>query len=287
MIPFLEALKAGTPFLMDGGMATLLQKRGLPPHTPSDPWNLTHPEEVKKVHREYVGAGSRFLLTNTFGASKNRLAALGLENSLEAINAAGVALCREAANGRAYVGGSVGPIGNTQYPFDSLSFYEAAEIYQEQIFHLLKAGVDAIVLETQFSAKEIKTATVVADDLCQKKIPILLSMTVNQNGLLLSGEDPAELLPYLEETHVSVVGFNCAEPRFIERAIRKCAPQTPLSIAAKPNAGLPSADGQYAIQPEEFADEMKKAVQLGARLVGGCCGTTPAHIKALSRILAG
>lgn len=286
---FSPHLQNSFPILMDGAMGTLLYERGLPKNLPPDIWNLEKPEEIKKVHQEYFEAGAQILFTNTFGASRVRLAVFDLEKKLEMINQKAVLLCRSIASKKAYVAGSLGPIGSRDKPFEKLSFDEAADIYQEQMVCLLNAGVDLLVLETQFLEKEIKVASVVAEDLCKNKIPVMLLMTINQEGKLSDGVDPVSLLPFLEEAHVPILGLNCSfGPESIYPVLKKIKDYPhKFYLAAKPNAGLPGGRGDSQIAPaQSFTAWGNHFVDLGIHFIGGCCQTTPEMILGLANIIA-
>lgn len=269
---------SGRPILLDGAMGTLLQTRGLPFNMSSDVWTLEKPEEVLKVHQEYVAAGAQIIFTNTFGSSHNRLEEMGLANRIQEINETSVRLAREATNSEVRIAGCVGPIGSRVKPFTSLSPSEASAIYREQISLLLENNVDMLGIETLFNAHEIKIAAETALATLQKKVPLLISMTVNPNEKLACGSDPVEMALYLEKQGVNIVGLNCSfGPESIWPVFEKMKNKIKIPIAVKPNAF-----GRGGVTPPlQFNTWMQKFIDAGANFIGGCCQTTPMHISQL------
>ncbi|OGP08348.1 MAG: hypothetical protein A2048_04840 [Deltaproteobacteria bacterium GWA2_45_12] len=287
------------PILLDGAMGTYLQTMGLAPNTASDSWNLTHPEKIVEVHKAYAKAGSQILFTNTFGASRNRLAETGMADDIKKINEAGVRFVRQALeilsspfhqggeilDSAPRIAGCIGPIGSLQKPFKSLSTKQASALYEEQICLLLENKVDLIVIETLFDAAEIEVASEVALKTIRKKIPLMISMTVGENGLLACGSDPVTTSYYLEKRGVDIIGLNCSfGPESIWPVFEKMRKEIKCSIAVKPNASVVTGR-DLSLQAEKFATWMKKFADTGADFIGGCCGTTPEHIAALTLLL--
>ncbi|MBI4412550.1 MAG: homocysteine S-methyltransferase family protein [Deltaproteobacteria bacterium] len=253
--------------LMDGAMGTILQGRGLPPGVPSVLWTLERPEEVKKVHQAYLDAGAEVIFTNTFTASRNYV------TDVETINRTAVRLAREVAGDKAWVAGSVGPLGKKTD--------DAAKIYREQIEALVSAGVDLIALETMTNRAETEIAVRAAKPYINDKTPLLVSMTVTKSGLLPSGENPLALVSFLEQNGVAIIGLNCSEgPESIYPVFQKLQKQTQLPIAIKPNRGI-----DRTMADDEFVRWGKRFVDEGANLIGGCCGTTPETIRKLAQII--
>lgn len=281
MSTFLELLADGRPHLFDGAMGTMLYQRGVFINRCYDELNLLDPGLVRDVHRAYVQAGAELLETNTFGANRIKLGEHGLEAQVREINARAAELAREAAAGRALVGGSVGPLGLRIEPFGPTSLDEAREAFHEQIEGLLAGGVDFLILETFSDLAEIQQAMRAARELCD--LPIVAQVTVQQNGTTAYGTAPEVVAARLDEWGADVIGLNCSVgPHGILEAIEKMAPVTTRPLSAQPNAGLPrEIDGRqfYMASPEYMATYAERLIRAGVRLIGGCCGTTPEHIR--------
>jgi 5-methyltetrahydrofolate--homocysteine methyltransferase len=278
----LERIAAGV-LVLDGAMGTRLQARGLAVGAPAELWVLRHPEEVEAVHREYVDAGAQAVFTNTFGANRPRLEACGIMPEPHEINARAVDLARRAARGRAFVAGSIGPAA-VDAPFDAL-----VEVFAEQASALVSAGVDAIAVETMYRPAELRAA-VTAANACRGAVPLLASMTFDGAGRTPAGADAGEMLSALDGLAVDVVGANCCEgPESTLAAVAALARATRLPISAKPSAGLPTSGdpARYPATPSELAAYAPRLVAAGARLVGGCCGTTPEAIRSIAARLRG
>ncbi|MFQ5700336.1 MAG: homocysteine S-methyltransferase family protein [Acidobacteriota bacterium] len=276
--------------IMDGSMGALLQGRGLPAGYAPDLWNLERPDAIIAVHREYAEAGADILLTNTFGASRRRLAEYSAESRVREINAAAVAHARRAGGPETLVAGDIGPSGTTVQPFGEISFDEAYGIFHEQTAALVAAGVDLLAIETMFDLQEIKAA-IMACNAVRGKIPLLAFMTFTQDGLADTGTDPETAAAVLEGLGVDIVGANCSTgPEHMIPVIEIMARSTLLPVAAQPNAGLPEQkDGMtvFPMSAEEMADYAPRFHAAGAGLIGGCCGTTPAYTRMLARRLRG
>src|SRR5690242_21394722 len=290
--PFLERLKQG-PVLADGATGTLLYERGVAFDQSFDELNLSRPEVVEALHRDYLVAGAELIETNTFGANPVRLAAHGLEDRARLIARQGVKIARTAREIRgvsAFVAGSVGPLGTPLEPFGQISVAEAATAYRAAAEGLLEGGCDCFILETFQDLNEI-LAAMRAVRRVSVDLPIVAQMTYGLDGKTLYGHTPTLAVRALKQGGADVVGLNCGvgpQPVLeLLESITNAAAGTPVS--AMPNAGLPQfVDGRflYLASPAYFADFAARAVALGVRLVGGCCGTTPAHVKAMRERLA-
>ncbi len=283
------------PLLADGAMGTVLYARGVFINRCYDELNLSDPALIEGVHEEYLQAGAEIVETNTFGANRFRLARHGLAARTADINAAGVKLARQAVErlrkrqaGEAWVAGSVGPLGVRLEPLGKTGVDEAREAFAEQIAVLAEGGpgvgVDLLILETMPALNEAHAALMAAREVAPD-LPVVVMMTVDDEGNCLDGASPAHAARALAEWGASGVGVNCsAGPTTVLTAIEKMRAATTLPVAAMPNAGLPRAvEGRniYLCSPEYMASFARKAMAVGARLVGGCCGTTPNHIRAM------
>ena len=282
---------ANRPLLADGAMGTVLYARGVFIHRCYDELNLSDPRLILGVHEEYLQAGAEIIETNTFGANRFRLSRHGLGGKVQEINAAGVKLARQAVDhlkekqaGEAWVAGSVGPLGVRLEPLGKTGLDEAREAFEEQIGVLAENGVDLLIVETMPALNEaheaLKAAHVVAPGL-----PVLVMMTVDDESNCLDGSSPAHAATLLAEWGADAVGVNCSTgPTTVLTAIEAMRGATALPLAAMPNAGLPRAvEGRniYLCSPEYMASFARKAIGVGAGIVGGCCGTTPNHIRAM------
>ena len=274
---------------LDGGMGTLLQARGLTAGEHPETWNLTHPEAIRDVHRAYFDAGTNLVCTNTFGANCLKFS----QEELEKIIAAAVENARTAAKGSAatgekFVALDVGPTGKLLRPFGDLDFEDAVSIFAETIRIGAACGVDAVFIETMNDSYETRAAVLAAKESCD--LPILVSNAYGEDGKLMTGASPEAMAAMLEGLGVSALGANCSlGPRQLRGVVERLLACASVPVILKPNAGLPRAvDGTtvFDVTPEEFADEVASLVADGVRLAGGCCGTTPDHIRALSARLA-
>lgn len=267
----------------DGAMGTMLYSKGVFINRCFDELNLSNPQLVKDVHCEYVRAGSRVIETNTFGANRIRLTAFGIAEKLVTINEAGVRLAREAAGEKAFVAGAIGPLGAQIEPLGSLSFADARAAFREQAEALISCGIDLIVLETFYDLDEIREAVRAAREAAGPDMVIVAQVTVNDDGSLRDGASTETITHALDELPVDAIGVNCsAGPKVVLETIEKMAQYTRKPLSAMPNAGLPaSIEGRniYLCSPEYMAQYSRRFVQAGVRLIGGCCGTTPEHIK--------
>ena len=278
-----DLLADGRVHVVDGAMGTMLYGRGVFLNVCYDELNLRQPDLIRDIHRGYVRAGAELLETNTFGANPLKLASHGLADDTERINAAAASIAREAAGERAAVAGAIGPLGVRIEPFGELALSEAEAAFARQVRGLLEGGVDGFILETFSDVSELGTA--VAAVRAQSDLPIIAQMTVGTDGRTHYGTDPATFGPALEAFGVDVVGVNCSVgPHGVLEAIEALARVVTVPLSAQPNAGLPREVGDrkiYMASPEYMASYARRIVEAGARFVGGCCGTTPEHIKAI------
>jgi homocysteine S-methyltransferase len=264
----------------DGAMGTFLFSQGVPLGNCLEELNLSRPSCVTQVHAEYRAAGAELLQTNTFGANAVRLAAHGLETKVAEINRAGVRLARAAADGSAWVAGSVGPLGGGAAD-------NARDSFREQIAALADAGADLILLETFRDLSELGKALAVARSVCE--LPLVAQVSPDEDGNLLDGIAPGEFMRKLAQWGADVIGCNCGiGPKGIAATVQRVASLGDLPLAAQPSAGLPvevAGRLHYPCSPDEFAGVVAALVDHGVRLIGGCCGTTPDHIRAVRRAL--
>ncbi len=290
--PFLERLSRG-PILADGAMGTFLYERGIPFDQCFDGLNLSRPALVESIHRDYLVAGAELIETNTFGANALRLSSHGLEEKVRVVARQGVRVARtarEIVGVNALVAGSIGPLGRPLEPFGTVTIKDAERYFGATAEGLLEGGCDCFILETFQDLNEI-LAAMRAVKRVSLDLPIIAQMTFGLDGKTQYGHTPELVVKALKQAGADVVGINCAvgpQPTLeVLEAIVAAADGTPVS--AMPNAGLPRfVEGRflYLASPEYFADFAARAVELGVRIVGGCCGTTPAHIRAMRERLA-
>ena len=274
--------------LLDGATGSNLRAAGMPAGVFSETWVRTHPDVLQALQRAYVDAGSEIVLAPTFGANRVLLAHHGLEHEVEPLNRALVALSREAVSMDALVAGDITTTGEPVLPGEDAAYRRLLDVYTEQAEALLAAGVDLFFIETLMGLTEGMAALEAVRALCD--LPVLCSFSVQADGkCYFDGSifDAAEILP---ELGADAIGVNCSNgPDLLDSVVRGVKAVSPVPILAKPNAGLPvmTDDGRavYSMGPEAFAAHTKALVDAGASLLGGCCGTTPAHIQALKAIL--
>jgi len=269
----------------DGAMGTMLYSKGIFINRCFDELNLSAPGLVKEIHQEYVKAGAEVIETNTFGGNRVRLGAFGFAEKLRAINEAGVRLAREAAGDKAFVAGAFGPLGTQIEPLGPLSFSEVRAIFREQAEALLNAGVDLLVLETFYELSELREAILAVRDAAGPDIVLVAQVTVEDDGNLRDGTSTETFTRTLNDLPVDVIGVNCsAGPKVVLETVEKMVARTSKAISAMPNAGLPATvEGRniYLCSPEYMSQYARRFIQAGVRMIGGCCGTTPEHIKLL------
>jgi homocysteine S-methyltransferase len=288
--PFLDRLERGT-VLGDGAMGTQLYARGISYDRCYDELNLTEPALVQRIHRDYIRAGAELIETNTFGANRYKLAPFGLEDRVRDINFRAVKLAREAreeCGEPVFLAGAIGPLGQPLDPVGTITLEEAQAAFREQADALLEAGADLIVLETFGDLGELQEAIRAVQGVCD--LPIVAQVSLTDDGRMLAGETPAEVARTLAGNRVDVIGVNCGVgPQSTLDAVSQMALPLFAHLSAMPNAGAPSrTDGRYLYfsTPEYFAEYTRRFVGAGVRLVGGCCGTTPAHVTAMRTALA-
>jgi methionine synthase I (cobalamin-dependent)/5,10-methylenetetrahydrofolate reductase len=268
----------------DGAMGTMLYSRGVFINRCFDELNVAQPDLVRQIHREYVKAGAEILETNTFGANRARLAAFGIAEKLNAINQAGVRIAREAAaDSGAYVAGAIGPLGVRIEPLGPTSFHEAREIFREQGAALIEGGADLLILETFGNLDELREAVQAAHEAGGGAIPIIAQVTIDDFGHLPGGTNPESFTREMDSWPVDVIGLNCSVgPKATLETIELMMQYSSKPMSAMPNAGLPSrVEGRniYLCSPEYMAQYARRLLWAGVRVIGGCCGTTPDHIK--------
>lgn len=273
----------------DGAMGTMLYSKGVFINKSFDALNLQRPDLVAEVHTEYVQAGADILETNTFGANRVKLGTFGLVESLRAINVEGARIARRAAGEAAYVAGSVGPLGIRIEPWGKTGIDEAKEYFREQVQALLEGGVDLIILETFRDLNEIGAAIDAVRSLSD--LPVIAQMTTEEDGNSLDGTPPERFAPELERHGATILGVNCAVgPAPMLETIERMEAVTRLRLSAQPNAGKPrDVEGRniYLCSPEYMATYARRFVQHNVRVVGGCCGTTPEHIRQIKAAVRG
>jgi methionine synthase I (cobalamin-dependent)/5,10-methylenetetrahydrofolate reductase len=267
----------------DGAMGTMLYDKGIFINRCYDELNLSAPDMIRQVHADYVKAGAEILETNTFGANRMRLAAFGLGEKLRAINQAGVKLAREAARDTAFVAGAVGPLGANIEPLGPTSFAEARSIFREQVETLVEAEVDLLILETFYNLDELREAIFAAREVAGQEMVIVGQVTIDDYGNLRGGADTETFTKRLDEWPVDVIGANCsAGPKVMLETIEKMMLYSKKPMSAMPNAGHPQrVEGRniYLCSPEYMSQYARRFLWAGVKIIGGCCGTTPEHIK--------
>src|SRR6185369_2334408 len=288
MRPFREAIKERV-LILDGAMGTMLQERGLQPGQSPEELNLTMPEVVASVHRDYIRAGADIIVTNTFGGTRFKLAHYGLEDRLVEINTRAVEIARQEAGTMAYVGASIGPTGQFVEPLGEVSFDRMKAAFHEQAEALVAAGPDLITLETFLDIKECRAA-VIAIRAVSSTIPVIAMLTFADNGRSVLGTPPEAAAITLAAAGADMVGSNCGlGVDGIYDILCRMRAATDLPLISQANAGLPQLiDGTtiFPGTPEEMTAYHDRMIAMGVRVIGGCCGTTPAHIRAMKDALA-
>ncbi len=285
--PFRERLEDGT-ILFDGGMGTMLYAKGIYINTCFDELNLTAPHLVRQVHEEFLRAGADVLETNTFGASSYKLEPFGLDQKLHDINLRGAQIAREVAGDDTYVAGSIGPLGVPIEPIGRVGFDEARADFAKRVKALREGGVDVIILETFLYPSELEQAILAVRD--ESDLPVIAQVVIRNGETLAVGTPIADAVSRINGFAPDILGFNCAVgPKEMLDALETAVGLTSRPISLMPNAGEPRrVEGRtiYLGSPEYFAEFSKRFVQTGARIIGGCCGTTPEHIKSMRRAIA-
>jgi len=284
MQDFIQAIADEHVYLFDGAMGTMLYSKGVFINKCYDELNLRSPEMVLEVHKQYVKAGAEILETNTYGANRVKLTSFGLAEELREINMAGAALARKAAGDSRYVAGAIGPLGIRIEPYGPTSLDEAREIFREQATALRDGGVDLFVLETMSNIAEMEQAIYAVHDVCT--LPIIAQMTIGTDGRTIYGDTPRVIAQRLDAAGADVIGLNCSVgPDVMLDAIEEISAVTAKKISCQPNAGLPrdvAGRQMYMASPDYMAKYAKRLIHKGVKFLGGCCGTTPEHIKTMA-----
>ncbi|WP_027720742.1 homocysteine S-methyltransferase family protein [Maridesulfovibrio zosterae] len=281
MPDFRKALGDGRVYFFDGGYGTFLQSRGLPAGMSPEVFGLERPDVIKSVHQDYVDAGANVLTTNTFGGSRPKL---GADVDVIALNREMALLARSIAGDTVFVGGSVGPTGHFVQPLGEMTFKEMVEIYKEQIQGLVEGGVDLILGETHFDLAEARAVVIAAREVCD--LPVAISMTFESPSACLTGTSPLTFVDAMQNMGVELMGTNCsAGPEQIFEVLKNMQPRLSSPLLVEANAGLPELDENrntvFRLKPEPFAEQSVRFLEVGAKFIGGCCGTGPDHIRAL------
>jgi homocysteine S-methyltransferase len=288
MKDFRNAVTDDRVYVFDGAMGTVLYQRGVYINRCYDELNLASRDLVLGIQRDYVKAGADVIETNTYGANRVKLAGYGLEDKAYEINHAGVRIAREAAGERAFVAGAIGPLGIRIEPYGATSVDEAQDIFRQQAEALLEGGVDLFVLETFSDVAEIRQALSAVRSVSD--LPVVAQITIQTDGNTSYGTAPEIFTKQLDEWGADVIGLNCSVgPATMLEALEKMRTVTRRKLSAQPNGGLPrQVDGRmfYMASPEYMAKYAKRLIQAGAKFVGGCCGTTPEHIKQIANAVA-
>ena len=270
--------------IFDGAMGTMLQEGGLKPGGCPELMNLEQPDVVQKIHEAYIEAGATMIETNTFGASALKLDHYGLEDRVKEINEAAVKIAHEASKGRAKIVGSLGPTGRFIVPLGDLEFEDAYQSFYEQAKTLADAGVDYLIFETCIDIQEMRAGLLAAKD--ATNLPIICQLSYSEDGRTVTGTDPQTAAITLEALGADIIGVNCSlGPKELVPIVKTLGENCSVPISVLPNAGMPRLENGrtiFPMGPEEFASWGAKLVAAGATYLGGCCGTTPAHIKALA-----
>lgn len=277
--------------LADGAMGTMLMAAGLAQGDPPEEWNVQHPERVRAVHRGYIQAGSQIILTNSFGGSRFRLKLHGLQDRATELNRAAAEVARAEADAAPHdvvVAGSIGPSGELLEPLGTLPFEEARDGFAEQAAALTEGGVDVLWIETMSDLKEVQAAVEGARSVSE--LPVVTTMTFDTHGHTMMGVSPAQALEALRQLDPLALGGNCGNgPAEIEGVIEAMRATDPdVVLVAKSNAGIPELVNDEIIYngtPEVMANYAIRVRDLGARIIGACCGSTPAHIRAMAEAL--
>ncbi|MCI9157115.1 MAG: dihydropteroate synthase [Lawsonibacter sp.] len=282
---FRELLRAPGPVILDGGMGTMLQAKGLKLGEHPELAALEHPDWLLDIHRSYVQAGSQILCANTFGANREKLHRTG--KTVEEVIPPSIALAREAAGGKALVALDLGPIGQLLEPTGTLDFETAVDIFAQQVRCAVDAGADLVMIETMTDLQECRAALLAVKE--NSTLPVLVSLTYEERGRTFLGHAPASAALTLEGMGADAIGINCSlGPREMPALVEELARWTTLPISVKPNAGLPDPGGAgYDITADQFAAAMAELTRLGVKCYGGCCGTTPEYISKLCAALEG
>jgi len=285
---FNDRLNAGEVLVADGATGTNLQAAGLPPGTSPEEWVFDQPDRIRALQRSFVEAGSDVILTCTFGGTRLRLKESRYTDRVSELNRRAVELAREAAGARTLIGGSMGPLGLLLKPFGPVEYTEAVAAYAEQAQALSGGGVDVLVIETHFALEEAQAAVEGARQVSH--LPLVVSFSYDRGVRTVMGVKPAQVAEKFKLLDVAAIGANCGTTlENMDKIVQEyAAAESGLFIWVKPNAGLPSVDAAtgrpvYRVSPEQMGTFAKQYVEIGARIVGGCCGSTPAHVRAIAQ----
>ncbi len=270
----------------DGSMGVMLQRNGLEKGVCPEEWNLTHPQVVKGIYKAYVEAGSDIIQTNTFQSNGMKLEEYGLKDKHHEINAQSVRLAKEVSGGKCRVAASIGPLGKLLEPFGELTFQQAYNTFKDQVTAVAEGGADIISFETFTDMAELRIALLAAKENCG--LPVICSISYEKNGKTLMGSEPEICAIILHSMGADLIGTNCSFGAEYMVGITERYAQTGLPFSVKPNAGLPRIiDGKPVFDetPESFAKYVPDFIRNGARLIGGCCGTTPEYIAQVAEIV--
>jgi 5-methyltetrahydrofolate--homocysteine methyltransferase len=292
--PFLERLKSGEILVADGATGTNLQARGLERGAPSETWLFERPDEIIRLHFDFIEAGAQIILTNTFGASPLRLEATSLGGRADEVNQRAVELARQAIRkagrraGEVFIGGSIGPSGGLIKPLGPLNEEQVYDSFSQQVRALANAGVDLLVIETQFDLKEATLAAKAGVD--NSQLAMVISFSYDRGTRTMMGVRPSQMASEFIASglEIDLLGVNCG--RSLEEnleALKELRAATDLPVWFKPNAGLPKTDSQgnsiYELKPEEMGALARVWIENGAQVVGGCCGTSPDHLARIAQ----
>ncbi|HJQ37570.1 MAG TPA: bifunctional homocysteine S-methyltransferase/methylenetetrahydrofolate reductase [Thermoanaerobaculia bacterium] len=281
MQDFIQAIADEHVYLFDGAMGTMLYSKGVFINKCYDELNVRNPEIVLETHRQYVRCGAEILETNTYGANRVKLRGFGIEEELRDINLRAAELARKAAGDSVYVAGAIGPLGIRIEPYGPTALEEARDFFREQAEALRDGGVDLIIAETFSNISEIEQAIAAIHEVCN--LPVIAQMTIGTDGRTVYGDSPRDIAQRLERAGADVIGLNCAVgPDLMLDAVEEMAAVSAKKISCQPNAGLPrDVNGRqmYMASPEYFSKYAKRLIHKGVKFIGGCCGTTPEHIK--------
>lgn len=287
---FSDLLSKKKIIVADGATGTNLIQRGLERGVTAEDWVIDNPEKIKKLHLDFIEAGAEIILTSTFGGSEIRLEQSGLRDKYEQVNHAAVTLAKEAVkNTRVIVAGSMGPLGQMIKPLGTLEIRKAESYYARQASALCAAGVDIIVIETQFDLTEAKAAINGVKSSCQQAL--VCSFSFDRGVKTMMGVSPSSFVKEVGGLGLSAIGINCGKSlNDNSNALKELSNSTEIPIWFKPNAGLPHLDEDgnptYDITPDQMAENVAAWIESGARIIGGCCGTTPEHLKAIANIVS-
>ena len=287
---FSDLLSKKKIIVADGATGTNLIQRGLERGVTAEDWVIDNPEKIKKLHLDFIEAGAEIILTSTFGGSEIRLEQSGLRDKYEQVNHAAVTLAKEAVkNTRVLVAGSMGPLGEMIKPLGTLEIRKAESYYARQASALCAAGVDIIVIETQFDLTEAKAAINGVKSSCQQAL--VCSFSFDRGVKTMMGVSPSSFVKEVGGLGLSAIGINCGKSlNDNSNALKELSNSTEIPIWFKPNAGLPHLDEDgnptYDITPDQMAENVAAWIESGARIIGGCCGTTPEHLKAIANVVS-